>query len=50
MPKEARRIACDRNGEKECAALAAHAPTKVFDGRQKVFAMTGDDREICVCN
>ena len=27
-PKEARRIACDRNKEKECTALAATTPTR----------------------
>jgi hypothetical protein len=29
--KEASRIACDRNEEKECMALAAHEPTKAHE-------------------
>jgi hypothetical protein len=28
VPKEAGRIACDRNKEQECEALAADAPTR----------------------
>lgn len=34
-PKEAGRIACDRNEEKKCTALAAPKPTEAFDGRLK---------------
>jgi len=40
-PQEASRIACDRNAEKECEALAALAPTKVLLGREKAAMGVG---------
>lgn len=49
-PKEAGRIACDRNEEKECAALAAIEPTEAFDGRFEGSSAVEFSRELRACS